>query len=82
MTEPHGRHREGVHLSNQLASMHGLLLVILQKVDTLERNSKPKRHIPKWLTPQMVFWIVIGALALGGHITLDQAKLLMGGMPK
>ena len=87
MTEPNGRYRDGashsgIHLSNQLASIHALLLIILQKLDKLEGKSKPKGLIPKWLTPTTAIWLGVCALAIGGHITLDQAKLLITGLPK
>lgn len=88
MTEPPVyQHRasgdvSGVHLSNQLNAIHSLLVLILQKLDKAECRSKPKAWLPKWLTPQTAFWLAVCALAIGGHITLDEAKLLLSGLPK
>ena len=46
---------------------------------TPQRAVKPR---PQWLTLQFIIYAIIAALALGGHITFDQAKAILTGLPR
>ncbi len=81
-----GAHFE-VHLTNQLDRINDKQELTLRSLDRIEtkirepRKTEEKKKHHSWLTPQMMFYLVIIALAIGGHITIDQAKTMLMGSP-
>lgn len=44
-------------------------------------NQKPKTHVPEWLTPQAVVWVLILLGAITGHVKIETLRDVMQVMP-